>query len=118
MNDIKKKGDLGLVKAILWLTENGFTVYTPLTDNEVVDLVGLRDGVAFRVSVKATSAKTPYGSYETTLKTVSRRKDNKVKVNHFDASRLDLLLVYIIPEDRVVCLKAEEVTSKSSICVR
>ncbi len=52
----KTKGDLGLIKTILDLTEKGYEVFTPLSEHTRADLVAIdQDGYCYRIQVKYSS---------------------------------------------------------------
>jgi len=63
----KKQGDLGLGKAIGWLTQCGYTVSIPLTDSQDYDLIVDINNKLNRVQVKTTQYKSTYGVYAINL---------------------------------------------------
>lgn len=109
-------GNIGEAKVLAHFVANGYQVYLPFQDNGEYDMVVSKDGKLQTVSVKATSVKSGKG-YTVSLRTVSRRKDNNVTVKHFDNS-VDILAVYIQPEDRVVIFKGIDVTATNSFVVK
>jgi hypothetical protein len=59
----KKKGDIGIARAITAFASAGWTVCIPITDSQDYDLVvDFPDGLR-RVQVKYVASKTPFGSY-------------------------------------------------------
>lgn len=112
--DIKLKGRLAEAKVITWFVENGYEIYLPMQDCTAVDLIVMKDGVPSRVSVKYTSFKENQ-KYRVKLSNVSRQRDGTHVERTFDASSVDLLAVYIGPEDRVVVVPAP--TNKYAIAL-
>ena len=62
MHHTKDKGDLALAKAIVDLTEKGYTVFTPaVSEHSPVDLIGLKDNKCYRFQAKYFSSnEVPY----------------------------------------------------------
>lgn len=112
--DRKTKGNLGEAKALTYLVQNEYEVFLPFSDNGSVDLIAIKDKKIYRVSVKSTSSQNESGSWAVTIKTVSRRKDTVV-VNLFDKTNVDKVLVYVIPEDRIVEIEASDIVSKHQL---
>jgi len=110
-------GNLGEAKVLAYFVENDYQVYLPFQDNGEYDMVVSREGKIESVSVKSTSVKTGTG-YSVQLRTISRRKDNKVSIKHFDNSQVNILAVYIQPEDRVVILRSIDIKATTAIVVR
>lgn len=112
--DRRTKGNLAEAKALSYLVQNGYEVFLPFADNGSVDLIAIKDNIIYRVSVKSTSSRTKHGTWAVTLKTVSRRKDTVV-VNQFDKTKVDKLIVYVIPEDRIVELATTDLINKNQV---
>jgi hypothetical protein len=62
------------------------------------------------VSVKYTSQQLPSGSWEVTMKNVSRRNHGVIKVDLFDKRQYDMIVVYIGPLDKIVLVDAQRAT--------
>ncbi len=110
-------GNLGEAKVLAYFVENEYQVYLPFQDNGEHDMVVSKDSKLQTVSVKSTSVKSGSG-YLVQLRTVSRRKDNGVIVKKFDNSSVDLLAVYIQPEDRVMIISGLDVKATSAVVVK
>lgn len=115
--DRKTKGNLAESKAISYLIQNEYEVFLPFSENGSVDLLAIKDSKIYRISVKATSTKTKSGKFKATIKTVSRRKENKVKINVFDNTKVDKLLIYIIPNDEIIEINTKDIKTKNEISV-
>jgi hypothetical protein len=111
----KKKGLLGEAKVLTYFIENDYEVFLPFADNGPYDLLVVKDKQIQKVSVKSTSSLASANTWSVELRTVSRRKDNKTTVTKIDKQDLDLLAVYIIPEDRVIILDIKTIDSTSYV---
>lgn len=113
----QEKGILGQVSIVKYFVMNGYEVFSPVGDNASCDLIVLRDGAMMRVECKATEASPNKKSWSVSLRQVRpNRTENKVK--NFDASKSDLLAVYIIPEDRVEVVPSYQVDGKTCFTVQ
>ncbi len=110
-------GNLGEAKTLAYFVENDYQVYLPFQENGEYDLIVIKDGKIQTVSVKSTSVKSGRG-YSVSLRTVSRRKDNQIVVKKFNNTNIDLLAVYIQPEDRVVIINGLDIKATNSIVVK
>lgn len=106
----KEKGRLAEAKAVAHLIENGYEVYLPFSGNSKYDLLAVKDTEVVRVSVKYTSQQLPSGSWEVTMKNVSRRNHGVIKVDLFDKRQYDMIVVYIGPLDKIVLVDAQRAT--------
>lgn len=93
----------------------GYEVYLPVFGNGPVDLIAYRDGVYLKVEVKSTSYRKGI-SYEVQLRSV-RHNSNEIKSRKFSSTGVDVLAVYIVPEDRVVTLKASKFEGRTSVMI-
>lgn len=94
MNNKNLTGALGEAKAIAYMIENGYSIFTQFSGHEPFDFVAYKTNnspLLLRVSVKSTSIKTP-NAYVVTI------KQNNIP---FDASSCDLLLVYLVELDEI-----------------
>ncbi len=57
----KEKGRAGLASAIGYFGTHGYTVSIPLNDTQDYDILVDKDNVISRISIKATSQRSPYG---------------------------------------------------------
>jgi hypothetical protein len=106
--DRKTKGLLAESKTISELITMGCEVYTPFADNGPYDLLTIKENKIYKVSVKCSSVMKNSDTVLITLKTVSRRKENDVKVNKFDSNNIDILAVYVLPLDIVYLIDAKK----------
>lgn len=113
--DRKTKGRVAEAKVLAYFVENDYEVYLPFADCGKVDLVVIKDGKCYRVSVKYTSEKENQ-KWRVRLSNTYRSTDGKVKNNLFDSSTVDLLAVYIGPEDRVV-IREVDFSAKHALAV-
>lgn len=111
-----KAGSIGEVSVMKFFILRGFEIYSPISDNSKYDLLVMKDSSVYRVEVKSTSRKRSNGRYEVQLKSVrSNKKQNKIHL--FDCTSIDILAVYIEPEDRVVVYDASAITQKVSMII-
>jgi hypothetical protein len=115
MNDRKQTGRIGLVEAISYYTENGYTVSIPLTDTQWYDIIIEKDGNILTVQCKATETKENSIDFRSTGGTKGVPYDNIL-----EHSKLDMLFCvdserncYSIPVNVLRKYK-----NKNSICLR
>jgi tRNA A58 N-methylase Trm61 len=77
----------------------------------------VKNGVVSRVSVKSTSVKTATNKWSVELRNISRRNDGDINIRQFDNNTVDLLVVYIIPEDRITVIDAKTILAKNAVLV-
>lgn len=111
-----KSGSLGEIAVMKHFAELGYNVYSAVTENAAVDLVVEFDGEYKTVEVKSTSYQYKDG-YKVQLKKVRSNKTEN-KITNFDPNTVDLLAIYIIPEDKVKILKPNEITAKTEMVIR
>jgi len=111
----KTKGLLAESKVITEFISNNFNVFRPFADNGLYDLIVEKDEKLYKVSVKYSSVHNTAGSCCVTLKTVSRRKDNQVKINTFDKNKFDILAIYDALSNNVFLLDAKLIKAKNQI---
>jgi hypothetical protein len=110
-----KIGNLGELAVAKEFARKGYEIYMPVGDNATHDLLVAKDGKIYRVEVKSTSVIRGAG-YVVQIKKVRSNK-TKSKITGFDNSLVDILAVYIVPEDRVVLFDAKTVDVKSTLTV-
>lgn len=110
----KLKGRLAEAKVLSYCVENEWEVFTPFCDNGPYDMIVIKDdGKPMKVSIKYTSEQAVSGAWIVSLRTMSRRK-NSVAVTPFNPDDIDILAVYVGPEDRVIW-KEVDFTNTNSI---
>jgi len=114
VSERKKQGLLAESKAISYLIDKDYQVFLPFEENGPIDLLAVKENKIYKISVKSTSCTSKSGSWIVELKTVSRRKDNHTKINKFDNSTIDKMLVYIVPLDKIVEIESLNIKSKSA----
>jgi len=88
----REQGDIGLSFAIFKLSEQGYTVSLPLTDNSLYDLIIEKDRILQTVQVKSTRTTTNKGTYIVQLRRIrSNRTSNTV--HKFNGVEYDVLCV-------------------------
>lgn len=93
----------------------GYEVYPPLTENSTYDFLIHKDGIIKSVEVKSTSVKKPTG-YEVSLKSIRSNKTSN-RIIKFDNTKMDILSVYIEPEDVVKVLDPTSISNTSALVV-
>lgn len=95
MHHTKDKGDLAMAKAILDLTEKGFTVFTPaISEHSAVDLIGLIDNKCIRFQTK-------YLSGNDIPNRTSWSDKNGTHINYYALEDFDYYAIYL-PEVKVM----------------
>lgn len=110
-----KAGSLGEISVQKELLKLGYEVYSPVSDNTKYDLIAVKGTEVFRVEVKTTSRQVA-GNYKVQIKKVRSNKSEN-KITPFDNSEVDILAVYIEPEDIVVLYEAKSLTVKTELTV-
>ncbi len=110
----KIKGDLGVLKAQVDLFEQGFTLFTPLTEHSPFDLVAYRDGKFLRIQVKYRSV-DKHGKIEVKFSTcwADRNGTHTVPI---DKDQVDLYCVYCPETDE--CYYLNPASYGSNMCLR
>ena len=112
-----KKGKIGELKAELYFIENDYEVYKPTNDNAEYDMLINKNGIISRVSVKYTANQAPSGNWKVALSSVSRRNNSEVIIKRFDNTLVDLVVVYIAPEDRIVLVSADNIIAEREMTI-
>lgn len=101
MDDKTYASNLGELKVAAALAEQHYDVFVGWGGKSVCDLVAHKDGVLYRVQIKTTSTQATSGNWTVQIKSVRHNKTANV-IHNFDASKCDMLAIYVLPEDRVV----------------
>lgn len=107
-----EKGNIAESKVLTYFLELGYEVYLPFGTATTNDMVVIKDNTTKRVSVKSTSSKSKSGKWEVRVRQITH-----LGTTLFDNSKTDLLVVYIIPENRIVVLEAKDIKAKTGISV-
>lgn len=113
----RTKGVIGELKVQQYFIEHGYEVYKSISDNSTFDILVALNGKVSKVSVKYTSVKTSSGRWKVELRSISRRNNGAVNVKYFDNLDIDILAVYIAPEDRVVLMAGKAIQEKTALTV-
>jgi len=106
---IHRLGLLGELKVQHYFVEQGYQVYSPLDLHDPYDLVVYREGIFSRVSVRTTASEQG-DSWMVDIRSGHNSQ------NGFDTT-IDLLVIYVAKEDRVVVYNAKEITNKRGISI-
>lgn len=112
------KGTLAEAKAVAELIRLGYEVFLPFADGAPYDMVALKGDKLLRVSVKFTAYEPRKASWEVTLKNVSRRNDSKIVVKKFSPKDVDMLIVYVQPEDRIVIIDPTTLKNTNALSLK
>ena len=93
--------------------QNGYEVYSSISDNSEFDIIVSKDGILKKVEIKSVNY-IRGSSYEVQLKSVRANKTSN-KIRYFDSKRVDILAVFIEPENKVVIYDALEIKSKTTM---
>ena len=111
----KDKGDLGVLKAQIDLFEQGFTIFVPLTEHWLFDLVAYKDGEFHRVQVKYRSL-DQFGKVEVKFSTCWADR-NGTHTSPIDKSEVDIYCVYCPEVDECYYLRPDDFGSNVSLRV-
>lgn len=101
-------GRLGEVKILASLVELGWYPFTDISGKCPVDILAWKDGKLISIQVKTTGSISKSGKYIVQVGSVRpNRTGNTIK--KFDNTTVDYLAVYVIPENKVLFLKASEI---------
>lgn len=106
------KGNIGEAKAIAHFLQEGYEVFVAFGTASKFDLVIHKDGVLQTVSVKMTSGKVN-DAYTVRLTQITRKGESD-----FDNSVVDILAVYIAPEDKLVTFDAKKLTNRTRLNIK
>jgi len=113
--NVNQKGNIGLIKTMECLYEQGFYCYPAFDDYSPVDLIAMAaDGKTYRLQVKyrAESANQER-YYEIHFSSVVNGK--RVRINE---SLVDAWAIYMAERDEVVFLPVEEVRGRTAHYIR
>ncbi len=112
----KSKGDLGVLKAQIDLFEQGFTLFTPLTDHCPFDLVAYRKRGFLRIQVKYRTV-DKFGKIDVKFSTcwTDRNGTHTVPV---DKSEVDNFCIYCPDTDECYYLDPAEFRTNATLRVR
>ena len=100
MNTTSQIGSLGEVKVAARLIELGWEVYTPLTINSTIDLIGYKESTILRFFVRGTQ-KCIKEKYVISLKSVYANKTQTI-IKPFQSLHYNYVAAYLQPID-IVC---------------
>lgn len=108
-----KVGSLGEMKAACYFLENGYEVFFQFDGKAPFDFILFKDNAFKTVSVKTTSTKT-YGNWTVQLKSIRSNK-TKNRIENFDNSIIDFLVIYIKPIDKLIVYDAKTIKQKTAM---
>ena len=107
----KKQGSIWVAKAILFYTENWYSVFTPVSDVSRFDIIIERDWVLKRVEVKTCRAK----NNEFMLRTNWWNKSGSWKTKFLSSNDCDIVFLYNINSWNIKEFDISEIEWRSSI---
>ena len=112
-----KSGNLGELAAQLEFAKMGYEIYSPAVDNTTFDFLLHRDGLIESVEVKTTSTRNLRDTgWVVQLKSVRSNKTQN-NIRNFDNTKMDYLVVYIQPMDKIFIFKFSEISNKTTITI-
>jgi len=109
------QGDIGLTFAIYKLSEMGYTVSLPITDNNIYDLIVDIAGKLKSVQVKTSSVIRDSGNYEVQLRRI-RTNTSQTKIHKFDNTEVDILFV-VLENGESYMIPSIELTVKNTLTI-
>ena len=108
---------IGKFKAATHLMACGYDVFMEVDGKSPFDLVAHKDGELQRVEVKTTTRRSKYNTgWEVQLKSVRSNKTKNV-IHNFSTENCDILVVYIMPLDKVCMYNTKDITQKTSLII-
>lgn len=107
-----KKGDIGFLKTMLHLSENGYFCFTPLSDTTCVDLVIADDNMELR-KLQIKYSKLNKGKIEISTSTVVNGK--KVPV---DLKKIDIWAIYCPDNNKIYFINTKELIGRKTMNLR
>jgi len=111
-----QKGEIARMKVLLRAAEKGIVVCVPTVEARY-DLVMEIDGTLHRVQVKYTDCMTKCASGSVFLD-LRKETRNNGKKRPYTKKEVDLILVYVLKTDTVVCLEPKHFHNKHSLTLR
>jgi hypothetical protein len=108
-------GRLGEAAAFKHFVGDRWYVFLDASGKSPVDMVVMKNNLCKTVQVKTTSYKVN-NRWLVQIKTVRPNRTTN-KVTHFDPNSVDLLVVYIIPEDRVIVYESATITQRTQLSI-
>ena len=105
----KDQGNIGLAKAMYELQVLGYRISIPFTENQNYDLIVDKDDKLYRVQIKTTKQKSPYGISKVNLRTLGGNQSFKTikkrKVGDYELLYVltDENISYLIPDSDFNC---------------
>lgn len=109
-NTNKDKGRAGLSAAIGYFGTHGYTVSIPLNDTQDYDLI-VDNGQLYKVSIKATGQKTPYGVSVVSLRNMGGTSG---KLYGRECEK-NIDYVFVLNESKEMWLLPKEILTSNSI---
>lgn len=109
------KGQIGQLLVELEAAKKGLVVSRPTTETRY-DLIIEDSGKLYRVQVKYADT-APDDDSSVIIKLYKETRNNG-NVKTYNADEVDLVLAYIPKVDKIVCLKPEVFTGKTSVTLR
>lgn len=106
----KDKGRAGLSAAIGYFGTHGYTVSIPLNDTQDYDLL-VDNGNIYRISVKATGQRTPYGVSVVSLRNTGGTKG---KVYGRECNK-EIDYIFVLNEEQEMWLIPKEVLTTNAL---
>lgn len=110
-----KQGNIGEAQAIAFFLAKGYDVFTAFGTAVSFDLIIHKAGILKRVSVKSTKATHHKSDNSWTVKLTQGRLRKDIP---FDNNAIDIVAVYIVPENRVAVYDASSIKAKYNLCIR
>jgi hypothetical protein len=107
-----KKGDIGLLKTMLELTEKNYFCFTPISDTTCVDLVVANENMELR-KIQTKYCSLTDGRMEICTSTVVNGK--KVPV---DLTKIDIWAVYCPDNNKIYYIKSKDLVGRKTMKIR
>lgn len=110
----KQQSAIGVSRATLYFSEQGYPVFVPVTDCSRYDLVVDIDGILKRVEVKTVNSKTD----AVELRTLGGNQSWSGEVKRISECDCDIVFMYNIRTQGYKVMTSEELAGRRSIRVR
>lgn len=98
------------------LTKKKYDIFISATGKSECDLISVKDNKINRIQVKGCNSKSRTGSYSVQLRSIRSNKTSNI-IKKFDASKSDILAIYIIPLDKIFYFDSLNLDGKNVLTI-
>lgn len=110
--------NLSEAKVVADLAQKSFHTFTQTSGKAPFDVVAVKENKLYRIQIKACYKPNKSGGHVIQLRTIHPSATKGNKIVKFDASKCDLLAVYLIDLDKIFYLEAAQFHNKSTVSLK